>query len=137
MSFDVVGSGVADSAVDQQCTIGDPTDRFRAELLAHRGFSRNSFPAVEFVDCIAEHGAKSVDIHGHLSEVSSYGLAGGDRLAKGDAFLRIRQRKFKHAFGCSQGGRCDEQATLLERLERLMQALAFDAAEQVFSGYLR
>ena len=74
--------------------------------------------------------ARRLDLRRHLGEAELHRLVLEDRLAEGDALLRIRERRVERGARHADRLRADADAPAFEARERDLQALAF-LAEQV------
>src|SRR5207237_8666052 len=80
--------------------------------------------------------ARRHDLGGHQRKLVSNPRKGDDGLAELDAVDRVGKPEIKRASSHTQGPRGGLDACRLEGLHQLLEALSFDAAQEVCNGHL-
>ena len=102
-----------------------------AKILGHARFHVAALAAIEGGRRIERQQPRGARARRHLAELELDRLVLADRLAEGLAHLGILGRELQRAFRHADAARGDVDAPELQPARRLVEALAFDAADQV------
>src|SRR5262245_13067977 len=73
--------------------VADPVGGLRREELGHRGFPGHRPPLVDAPRGVVHEQARGVELREHVGEPERHRLVLADRLAEGDALLRVAERR--------------------------------------------
>ena len=129
--LDVELLGIAVAAVDAQRLDRVLQRRLRCEELSHAGLHVAALTTIEGLCCIECQQARRPRPRRHIAELQLDRLVFADRLAEGLAHLGVFGRQRERTLGYADAPRGDVDAAEFEAAGRLVEALAFDAADQV------
>src|SRR4051794_35218137 len=123
-ALDLVLLRVAVAAVDAEALLDALLAGLRGEQLGHAGLEVRARAGVLHPRGLAGYEAGGLDLGRHIGELELDRLMLGDRLAEGLALLAVAQGELEGALGDADAAGGDIDATDLERVHHLHEALA-------------